>query len=139
MSKNLGNLIDPTQGKLTRIEQERRLKGLFDLPTTRIPETPAPFVSRRSSVSERGISSPGEDPHSRDQVRYYANWLHKQAQYDRQRDRAGEIESYIQEATRVETVGKVKVAIFAPFRAKLSALQTFTWVQFFGLSIIGLL
>jgi len=113
---------------------------MFDLPTARIPETPAPFTSRNPPTSGRSISSSLRgDPHFQDQVRYYTNWLYKQAQYDRRRDRAGEIRSYIQEATRVETVGNVKVAIFAPFRAKLSALQTFTWGQFFGLSIIGLL
>lgn len=140
MSKNLGNLIDPTQSKLAQIERERQFQGIFDLPTAHIPETPVPSASQRFSASRRNISSSFErDPHFQDQVRHYTNWLHKQAQYDRQRDRVGEIMSYRQEATRVETVGKLKVASFAPFRARFSALQTFTWGQFFVLSILGLL
>jgi glycosyltransferase XagB len=79
------------------------------------------------------------DPHTQERVKYYADWLAKQARYDELNDNAQEIDDYIQEATKVVKVGKQEVAMFAPFRPKLSALQTFTTRQVVALSIIGLL
>src|SRR5260370_15266794 len=79
------------------------------------------------------------DPRIQERVKNYAVWLAKQARYDELNDNAQEINDYIQEATKVVEVGKQKVAMFAPFRPKLSALQTFTTRQVVALCIIGLL
>src|SRR2546423_929217 len=72
-------------------------------------------------------------------VNYYADWLAKQAKYDVLNDNSQEINHYIQEATKVVKVGEKEVAMFAPFRPKLSALQTFTTRQVVALCVIGLL
>ena len=72
-------------------------------------------------------------------VNYYADWLAKQAKYDVLNDNSEEINHYIQEATKVVKVGEKEVAMFAPFRPKLSALQTFTTRQVLALCVIGLL
>lgn len=93
------------------------------LPTTPMPGTQAAWV----------------DPHIQNQVKYYADWLVKQAKYDVLNDNSQEINDYIQEAIKVVKVGKNEVAMFAPFRAKLSALQTFTTRQVVALCVIGLL
>src|SRR5260370_30090777 len=79
------------------------------------------------------------DPHTQERVKYYADWLAKQARYDELNDNAKEINHYIQEATKVVKVGKQEVAMFAPFRPKLSALQTFTTSQVVALCVIRLL
>lgn len=90
------------------------------------------------------ISSPDRqttavDPHVQERVKYYAHWLAMQANYDVQRDNSTEIKDYIEEATKVVKVGEKEVSMFAPFRPKLSALQTFTTRQVVVLCIIGLL
>ncbi len=54
-------------------------------------------------------------------------------------DNSQEINHYIQEATNVVKVGEKEVAMFAPLRPKLSALQTFTTRQVVALCVIGLL
>jgi len=72
-------------------------------------------------------------------VNYYADWLAKQAKYDVLNDNSQEINHYIQEATNVVKVGEKEVAMFAPLRPKLSALQTFTTRQVVALCVIGLL
>jgi len=72
-------------------------------------------------------------------VKYYATWLAKQAEYNWQNDNSKEIESYVEEATKIVKVGKQEVAIFAPYRPKLSALQTFTTGQVVVLCVLGLL
>jgi hypothetical protein len=69
----------------------------------------------------------------------YADWLAKQAKYDVLNDNTQEINDYIQEATKVVKVGEKEVTMFAPFRPKLSALQTFTARQVVALCVIGLL
>lgn len=79
------------------------------------------------------------DPHLQQQVEYYADWLAKQAKYDVLNDNSQEINDYIQEATKSVKVGDKEVAMFAPFRARLSALQTFTTRQVVALCVIGLL
>jgi glycosyltransferase XagB len=85
------------------------------------------------------------DPRIRERVKYYERWLAKQAIYDAQNDDLQEINSYIEEAAKVVKVGEQEVAIFAPYRPKLSALQTFTTMQvvvFFAIAalwIAGLL
>ncbi|MBV9256403.1 MAG: glycosyltransferase, partial [Ktedonobacteraceae bacterium] len=79
------------------------------------------------------------DPHTQEKVKFYANWLATQARYDQQRDNSTEIKSYIEDATKIVQVGKKEVSIFAPFRPKLSALQTFTTKQIVVLCLIGLL
>lgn len=84
-------------------------------------------------------AQPAVDPRIRQQVQYYADWLAKQAKYDVLNDHTPEINAYIQEATKVVKVGEKEVAIFAPFRQKHSALQTFTPRQVIALCLIGLL
>src|SRR5213595_3817029 len=59
--------------------------------------------------------------------------------HDVHNDDTKEINDYIQEATKVVKVGEKEVATFAPFRPKLSALQTFTRRQVVTLCVIGLL
>jgi cellulose synthase/poly-beta-1,6-N-acetylglucosamine synthase-like glycosyltransferase len=74
-----------------------------------------------------------------ERVKFYAAWLEKQAEHNRRQDNAREIDDYIQEAAKIVKVGEHEVAIFAPFRAKLSALQTFTSGQVIAFALIGLL
>src|SRR5260370_30957072 len=82
-----------------------------------------------------------EIPRVQDQerIKFYAAWLDKQAEHDRRHDNEQEINDYIQEAAKIVKVGEHEVAIFAPFRPKLSALQTFTTGQVVAFSLIGLL
>src|SRR5260370_32992692 len=54
-------------------------------------------------------------------------------------DNSGEVNDYIQEATKVVKVGKKEIAIFAPFRLNLSALQTFTGGQVISFFVLCLL
>src|SRR6266446_2545026 len=102
----------------------------FKTPTTSFPNV--------STMPLPSIPLTSVDPRFQEQVKYYADWLAKQAKYDVLRDDS-EVNDYIQEATRIVKVGEKEVAIFAPFRPKLSALQTFTTSQIVALCIIGLL
>ena len=79
------------------------------------------------------------DPRIREQVKFYEKWLAKHASYDAQNDDSTEINSYIEEAAKVVKVGDQEVAIFAPYRPKLSALQTFTTMQIIAFFVIALL
>ncbi len=101
----------------------------FKTPTTSFPNV--------STMPLPSIPLTSVDPRFQEQVKYYADWLAKQAKYDVLRDDS-EVNDYIQEATRIVKVGEKEVAIFAPFRPKLSALQTFTTSQISVLCAIGL-
>jgi cellulose synthase/poly-beta-1,6-N-acetylglucosamine synthase-like glycosyltransferase len=109
-----------------------------DVPVTpaATPATPAPAVP---ATPQPSIQPAIVDPHIRERVKYYARWLAKQASYDAQNDNSQEINSYFEEATKVVRVGDQEVAIFAPYRPKLSALQTFTTLQIVVFFAIGLL
>jgi cellulose synthase/poly-beta-1,6-N-acetylglucosamine synthase-like glycosyltransferase len=120
--------------------------------TTEVGATPLPKVTvapipRRPTSHNGGVpanSLPYEqpaivDPHIRERVKYYANWLTKQAKYDAENDNSEEIKSYVEEATKIVKFGKQEVAIFAPFRLKHSALQTFTTGQVVVLCVLALL
>ncbi len=107
-----------------------------------------PHTQKTSHLSTPPTSSPGKhsgkqtvvlDLHSQEKVKFYTNWLATQANYDVQRDNSKEIEAYIEEATKVIQVGKREISIFAPFRPKLSALQTFTTKQIVTICLIVLL
>src|SRR6266849_1532574 len=74
-----------------------------------------------------------------ERIKFYAAWLDKQAEHDQHHDNEQEINDYIQEAAKIVKVGEHEVAIFAPFRPKLSALQTFTTGQVVAFALIGLL
>jgi cellulose synthase/poly-beta-1,6-N-acetylglucosamine synthase-like glycosyltransferase len=104
------------------------------MPTT--PATPMPGVP----ATPRPYPQPATvDPRIQERVKYYADWLAKQSRYDVLNDNSEEINHYVQEATQVVKVGEKEVAMFAPFRPKLSALQTFTTRQVVALCVIGLL
>jgi cellulose synthase/poly-beta-1,6-N-acetylglucosamine synthase-like glycosyltransferase len=68
------------------------------------------------------------DPHVREQVQRYANWLAKQAENETHQS-PEEVNNYVREATTLVKVGEHEVAPFAPFRPELSALRTFTTPQ----------
>ncbi|MEO6890074.1 MAG: glycosyltransferase [Ktedonobacteraceae bacterium] len=112
-----------------------------------IPDTPRSDIQLDSTLDVPTTPMPGMpntvlatiDPHASQRVKFYADWLAKQARYESQTDNSQEIDNYIQEATKRVKVGEREVAIFAPFRAKLSALQTFTTGQVVVLCLIGLL
>ena len=125
---------------------------LSSIPTTRMPAIPLPGVAetplssmpttRMPAISATSWSYPppaNVDPRIQERVKFYADWLAKHARYDELNDNSKEINDYIQEATKIVKVGEKEVAIFAPFRPKLSALQTFTTRQVVALCIIGLL
>ncbi len=111
------------------------------VPVTPIPRVLAPAPARPvmpagpSPYTQTAIT----DPHIRERVKFYHNWLAKQASYEAENDTSKEINSYIEEATKIVKVGQQEVAIFAPFRPKLSALQTFTTRQVVAICIIALL
>src|SRR5258708_28806687 len=107
-----------------------------DTPTSSVPLTPFPIAPEATGAWAKPAIV---DPRRQQQVKYYADWLAKQAKYDVLHDNSQEINDYIQEATRIVKVGDKEVAMFAPFRAKLSALQTFTTRQVVALFVIGLL
>src|SRR5258707_8103578 len=134
MSKNLGKPLVHMQRE--RQFPDKELQVLIDPPP--VPITPCASVSPGALVSDPGGLSLEMDPHVQDRIHYYSDWLSKHAEYDRQRDRAREIDDYMRSATRVEMVGKVKVTTFAPFRARFSALQTFTRPQFLVLRLLCL-
>ncbi len=97
-------------------------------PQFRVPPAPLP-----------GARPAAVDPRIQQRVNYYADWLAKQAKYDALHDNSREINDYIQEATKVVKVGKKEIAIFAPFRLNLSALQTFTGGQVIAFCVLCLL
>ncbi len=101
------------------------------IPTTRLPALPATPLPDPQPANV--------DPHIQERVKNYADWLAKQARHDARNENSQDIEDYIEVATKVVKVGKKEVAMFAPFRRKLSALQTFTTGQVVALSVIGLL
>src|SRR6266702_3814539 len=111
-----------------------RLASLVTPTTKHIDVAPAPH---RPVVRPATVIPPRVQDQER--VKFYAAWLDKQAQHDRRHDSANEIDDYIQEAAKIVKVGKHEVAIFAPFRPKLSALQTFTTGQVIAFALIGLL
>lgn len=97
----------------------------------KVPTTPFSSVQVTPKPGIPAIPAPGTppafvDPRIQQQVKDYADWLAKQAKYDILNDNTQEINDYIQEATKVVKVGEKEVTMFAPFRPKLSALQTFT-------------
>jgi len=110
----------------------------------KVPTTPFSSVQVTPRPGIPAIPAPGTppaivDPRIQQRVTDYADWLAKQAKYDVLNDTTQEINDYIQEATKVVKVGEKEVAMFAPFRPKLSALQTFTARQVGALCVIGLL
>lgn len=111
----------------------------FKAPLTPFPNAPEIPVPDSPSIWMPGTQPAKIDPRFQEQVKYYADWLAKRARYDVLNDNSKEIDDYIEEATKVVKVGEKEVAIFAPFRSKLSALQTFTTRQVIALCIIGLL
>ncbi len=119
--------------------QEKVLKENDQQPTLELLTLQETLQLSTPPVSSPGKQAAAIDPHTQEKVKFYANWLATQANYDVQRDNSKEIEEYIEEATKVVKVGKREVSIFAPFRPKLSALQTFTASQVVILCLIGLL
>ena len=111
----------------------------FRAPLTPFPNAPETSIPNIPTISMPAVRPTNGDPLIREQVKNYADWLAKQAKHDVLNDNSKEINDYIQEATKVVKVGKQEVAIFAPFRPKLSALQTFTTRQVVALCVIGLL
>jgi cellulose synthase/poly-beta-1,6-N-acetylglucosamine synthase-like glycosyltransferase len=109
----------------------------------KVPTTPFSSVQVTPKPGIPAIPAPGipaiVDPRIQQQVKDYADWLAKQAKYDILNDNTQEINDYIQEATKVVKVGEKEVTMFAPFRPKHSALQTFTARQVVALCVIGLL
>src|SRR5216683_930391 len=101
--------------------------------TKQITVAPA---TRRPTVKPATVIPRVQD---QERIKFYAAWLDKQAEHDRHHDNAQEINDYIQEAAKIVKVGEHEVAIFAPFRPKLSALQTFTTGQVVAFALIGLL
>jgi hypothetical protein len=111
----------------------------FRAPLAPFSDVPEISISSTPTKSMPVVQPANVDPRIQERVKNYADWLAKQARYDELNDNAQEINDYIQEATKVVKVGKHEVAMFAPFRPKLSALQTFTTRQVVALSVIGLL
>ncbi len=75
----------------------------------------------------------------REQVLRYNEWLVKQTKQDVLIDKHQEMNEYIQYASQTLTVEGNAIATFAPFRAELSALQTFTKKQVLGIGVLALL
>lgn len=111
----------------------------FKAPLTPFPNAPETSVPNSPSIWMPGTQPANIDPRFQEQVKYYADWLAKKAKYEVLNDNSKEIDDYIEEATKVVKVDEKEVAMFAPFRPKLSALQTFTTGQVVALCIIGLL
>jgi len=110
-----------------------RLASEFTTTTKHMSAAPA---TRQPTVKPAIVSPSVQD---QERVKFYATWLGRQAEHDRRHDNAKEINDYIQEAAKIVKVGEHEVAIFAPFRPKLSALQTFTTGQVVAFALIGLL
>src|SRR6266487_309514 len=133
----------------TQQNDRYRIPGTYATNGNASPQFKAPVAPfpRAPETNTPAISLPGvhilhpapADPHRREQVKYYANWLAKQAKHEVLNDTSQDIDDYIQEATKVVQVGAKEVAIFAPFRPQLSALQTFTTRQVLALCLLALL
>ena len=121
--------IDNQLSTFMEIDNQRKNAELLTLQeTTKLIVPPVSSPDRQSNIT---------DPLVQEKVKFYASWLATQASYDVERDNSKEINEYIEEATKVVKVGKREVSIFAPFRPKLSALQTFTAKQIVILCLIG--
>src|SRR2546427_13180520 len=68
-----------------------------------IPSCLLPTITQDSVWHRIPLTS--VDPRFQEQVKYYADWLAKQAKYDVLRDDS-EVNDYIQEATRIVKVGE---------------------------------
>src|SRR5260370_38165103 len=136
-----GNRTTPESHSLNRSQKFRVPAGPLpqEVPTTPMPTIPTTPMSAMPATPRPYAQAAIIDPRIQERVKYYADWLAKQARYDELNDNAKEINDYIQEATKVVQVGKQKVPMLRPFRPKLSALQTFTTRQVVALCIIGLL
>jgi cellulose synthase/poly-beta-1,6-N-acetylglucosamine synthase-like glycosyltransferase len=122
----------------TLVQEPTLAQDADQQPTLELLTIQETVVLNTPSLSSSGKQLGTTDPHTQEKVKFYTNWLATQANYDVQRDNSKEIEEYIEEATKVVKVGKREVSIFAPFRPKLSALQTFTAKQVVILCLIGL-
>ena len=109
------------------------MPGVAETPLSSILTTPMP------ATPLTGPSPANLNPRIQERLKFYADWLAKHARYDELNDNSKEINDYIHEATKIVKVGEKEVAIFAPFRPKLSALQTFTTRRVVALCVIGLL
>src|SRR5579859_294641 len=97
MANNLGNPINSTQTKLAHIQQKRQflnggLPFLLDTPPTRMSMASRALALLDTLVSNVDVPSFPDNPHLQSQVERYTDWLSRQADYDRQRDRAKEID-----------------------------------------------
>jgi cellulose synthase/poly-beta-1,6-N-acetylglucosamine synthase-like glycosyltransferase len=77
-------------------------------------------------------------PSDSDVVASYADWLAAESQRNNVVSRREETNEYINEALRPIIIGNARAKPFAPFRHKLSALQTLTFGQATALVVIGL-
>ena len=112
---------------------------LFGIPETPLSSIPTTHMPAIPATPLTGPQPANVNPHIQERVKYYADWLAKHARCDELNDNSKEINDYVQEATKIVKVREKEVAIFAPFRPKLSALQTFTTGQVVALCVIGLL
>jgi len=109
---------------------------LSSLVTTTMKQMTVANAPRRRVVRPSAVLQSVQD---QERVKFYDAWLEKQAEHNQRHDNTKEINDYIQEAAKIVKVGEHEVAIFAPFRPKLSALQTFTTGQVVAFALIGLL
>src|SRR5260370_2077987 len=124
------NGIQPLRAPATR------RMDMPDTPTSSVPLITFPIAPETPGAWAKPAIV---DPRRQQQVKYYADWLAKQAKYDVLHDNSQEINDYIQEATKIVKVGDKEVAMFDTLRAKLSAVQTFTTRQVVAICDIVLL
>jgi cellulose synthase/poly-beta-1,6-N-acetylglucosamine synthase-like glycosyltransferase len=93
-------------------------------------------IENRTAVVHESSSKVVAKQHLSKNVKRYAEWLAKQATYDKANDITQEIMAYRQHATQVVKVGNRKISTFAPFRPELSALQTITKPQTIALCLM---
>jgi cellulose synthase/poly-beta-1,6-N-acetylglucosamine synthase-like glycosyltransferase len=160
----LSQAIPPTRTKQSQFKAPLRTNKRFQqLPSTPVPpllfDTSTSLVVPEHQVLQQpyappSITSPGfglpKTPHPKDfleavpqrhreHVARYDAWLTHQAKQDVLIDKHSEMNEYISYANQTVRVTGKDVATFAPFRAELSALQTFTRTQIIALSVLAFL
>jgi cellulose synthase/poly-beta-1,6-N-acetylglucosamine synthase-like glycosyltransferase len=99
------------------------------------------FAGNRASRAQRVARKyiVGADASIAEQVQHYERWLDADAQRGYTINSQKALEDYRSLALRTTEVDGKEIAIFAPFRQKFSALQTFTPGQLFVLALMLML
>ena len=90
----------------------------FKTPITPLPNAPETLLPNSPSIWLPGPQAQNGDHRFQEQIKYYADWLAKQAKYDVLNDNSKEMNDYIEEATKIVKVGGERDCHVCPISIK---------------------